>query len=150
MSQHDHIYEDLVERGMARTMFGCIWADYVEEFTGRSLQGEILDQAPETPEYVIRDAYRLAGMFEQLNGPGGMIAIAHRAAMADMHQTGGDVDLTPEFLRELGSDLAMQAMGHGVSWFDDHEEFEIKFPYMEYSYFDLHDDEYPIPETTNE
>lgn len=28
-----------------------------------------------------------------------------------------------------------QAMGHGVSWFDDHKHFEIKIPHMEVSSF---------------
>jgi hypothetical protein len=33
--------------------------------------------------------------------------------------------------------MAMQGMGHGVSWFDDHARFEIKIPYAGASYEDF-------------
>lgn len=32
---------------------------------------------------------------------------------------------------DFGYTLAMQAMGHGVSWFDDHPDFDIKIPHYE-------------------
>lgn len=55
---------------------------------------------------------------------GGMYALAERAEQAD------GVAPDPE---HFGRDLAMQAMGHGVSWFDDHKKFPIKIPHIECS-----------------
>lgn len=53
------------------------------------------------------------------------------------------------WLESFGSDLGMQIMGHGVSWFDDHAKFPLKLPYNDYTYYDL-DDEYPIPDDEEE
>ena len=33
--------------------------------------------------------------------------------------------------RSFGFDLGMQGMGHGVSWFDDHPQFQIHIPHVE-------------------
>lgn len=42
--------------------------------------------------------------------------------------------------------LAMTAMGHGVSWFDNHATFEITIPNMEVSFMSFDWDRYdPIP-----
>jgi len=41
------------------------------------------------------------------------------------------------YLDSFGHYLAMQAMGHGVSWFDAHAKFPLKFPRIEsHQYFD--------------
>lgn len=55
-------------------------------------------------------------------------ALAFRAAEAD-GQDFEDLDA-----REFGHYLAMQALGHGVSWFDDHARFALIVPSMEYTY----------------
>lgn len=37
-----------------------------------------------------------------------------------------------EYAREFGHYLAMQALGHGVSWFDDHARFDLTVPHSEF------------------
>jgi hypothetical protein len=84
------------------------------------------DVAPESPIA----AYALAGELWALLGvsnPGGagVYSLANAAADADgIEHDAIDADA-------FGFALAMQAMGHGVSWFDDHKSFPIKVPNME-------------------
>ena len=37
----------------------------------------------------------------------------------------------------FGHYLAMEAMGHGVSWWDTHARFKIEVPDVEFTQFDL-------------
>jgi hypothetical protein len=126
--------------GAARAFFVSAYADYCEdpdfcddesddddddrdELPRPGPREDWCDYAPTTPP----NAYALAGelwaMLESKNGAS-VYALADRAKEAD----GEDPD--PE---DFGHDLAMQAMGHGVSWFDSHKAFPIEIPHMEVS-----------------
>lgn len=43
---------------------------------------------------------------------------------------------THKYADSFGHYLAMQAMGHGVGWFDDHKTFPLKLPHFEFHTFD--------------
>jgi hypothetical protein len=60
------------------------------------------------------------------NGGCGIYTLRERAEEADGHAP------DPE---EFGRDIAMQHMGSGVSWFDDHARFVCDIPYTEISEF---------------
>lgn len=147
----DSTFRDSWLEGAARAFFVTAYADYVEEGwskdndltdeereTRRDLDkpgagGDWYNYAPETPP----NAYALAGelwaMLHAANGEAGVYSLALRAEAAD------GVAPDPE---EFGRDLAMQAMGHGVSWFDDHKKFEIKVPHLECSMCSFADEAY--------
>lgn len=110
--------------GMARAMWVMAWADELEERGHEdSWAGcDLMDLAPETPCKAIELAWTLAGKYEQANGMS-VICLLGSAQRADGNSTNDY-----EYETDFGHYLAMMAMGHGVSWFDDHEEFYLKVP----------------------
>jgi hypothetical protein len=149
--------ERAVQDAFARTMFVTAYADHVQDGEyndgnggpckgcelfghedGHPQPGPSEDwesYAPETPVAARRAA---AGLLRKL-------VTANRVSrLADLLQLAGEADHLWEFpsragkaypegyAEEFGSDLAMMALGHGVSWFDDHLEFELDVPHLEY------------------
>jgi hypothetical protein len=109
---------------------------------------DLTETAPPTPDYARIEAAILLGKLEALN-KSTLITILHAAVKADL---GGDyaafhaaIDaLEGTFASDFGSDIALQAMGSGVSWFDDHEKFVIphtgeplRVPNIEFEYVPL-------------
>lgn len=129
--------ETTIIEAMARTLWGSAWADYQEQVLGRPPRGEILDLAPDTPLEVTLAAYYFAGQLKQANSRN-MHFLLRDAFAADLKRpiTEHDV-LSDEYAREFGSDLAMMLIGSGVSWFDDHEKFELRMPLVEWNYMCL-------------
>lgn len=147
----DSDFRDAFLEGAARAMFVMAYANYVEEADStdndlddaeRELRQDLprpgagedwYDYTPATPP----NAYALAGELwselSRLNGEAGVYTLAERAEKAD----GKPVDA-----EEFGRCLAMQYMGTGVSWFDDHAKFKIKVPYTEISEFTFSADAY--------
>ena len=136
-----NIMDEFIE-GAARCFFVCAYADFVEEperdpesddhvlnyaYPTPGCGGDWYDVAPErTPPA----AYAFAGMLwarlEAMNkatAPCGVISLVEQAATADGVHT-MDVE-------HFGRDCAMMALGTGVSWFDDSEEFPLEVPYMD-------------------
>lgn len=143
MSQHIHSdssFRDSFLEGAAKAFFAMAYAAYVEEgdSTDNDLDeverneranlprarngGDWMDCIPEVPP----NAYALAGELwaglHAANGKAGVYSLALHAEAAD-----GEAP-DPE---EFGHYLAMQAMGTGVSWFDDHKRFNLKVPSIE-------------------
>jgi hypothetical protein len=141
--------------GAARAFFVTAYADHVEE--GHSTDNDLTDDerkarlalpsasngadwydyAPTTPP----NAYALAGeLWASLEheNDASIYMLAERAATADGISDG----LNGIDAEDFGRDLAMQAMGHGVSWFDDHAKFPIKIPHVECSMCSFSDDVY--------
>lgn len=129
--------------GMARAIFVTSWANWVDESPSRrdlapGPGGDWDDAAPATPRSAETAARKLWRMYEALNGP--MFQLLQQAAFADGarraargrpgHIGGSDL-ITAEYADSFGHYLAMMAMGHGVSWFDDHERFELQTPNFE-------------------
>lgn len=139
----DSDFRDSWLEGAAKAFFATAYADYCEE--GHSTDNELSEDERETRLSLPRpgggedwmdylpsippNAYALAGelwaMLEASNPGGcGVYTLAERAKAVD-----GEAP-DPE---QFGHYLAMQAMGHGVSWFDDHKTFKIKVPSIECS-----------------
>lgn len=124
---------------------GEAWEHYAPESppNAYALAGELwakLERSNERSVYVLaRDAARADHPCERCNATGHAAGdpLNDECAACDGHGYTEDID--PD---EFGSDLAMQAMGHGVSWFDDHERFDLKVPHVECSEFSFSDDVY--------
>jgi hypothetical protein len=107
----------------------------------QTYRGDVMDIAPPTPDYARLEAARLLGKLEAANEPvmPTLIHILLAAYAADGHPLS---DYEPaiscrerwydENAREFGSVVAMEALGHGVSWFDDHERFPLTVPAIEF------------------
>jgi len=137
--------EKTVVSAMVRAKFVSDWADRQEE-RGKTYPGqELMDVAPRTPRYAFERALMFAGQLPNLH------VVLNEAAWAD---TLKDYNLLPStvpyrwerpdleeaaealktdrYISDLGHCLAMQALGHGVSWFDDHAKFDIGIPHFEF------------------
>lgn len=131
----------------ARVMWADAWARHeeqeIEEMEGAE-QGScnlfggrnVADLAPPTPQYALLEAARLLGKIEQANGVrlAVIIEAARKAcSAAECSDNQGRLcsaaipfeEHQEDFVREFASDIALEALGHGVSWFDDHERFEL-------------------------
>ena len=113
--------------GMASALWASSWADHAEEHGCTSMSGQrIEDIMPPIPEEAYVLAKKCADSIEAANGKS-LAELFDDAVKADeadgLDSSGAD--------ESFGSDLAMQWMGHGVSWFDDHAEFPIKIPHGE-------------------
>lgn len=127
---------DWIIAGMARAMFVSAWGD-LEEDQGRSYPGQdLMDVAPETPDYVLIKANECAEAIEKANfAP--LDALLTLAFTAE-HKGKRDKNISiTEWIGEnaelFGHYLAMEAMGTGVSWSDDHARIHIKIPDYEFS-----------------
>jgi hypothetical protein len=99
----------LLEEGTAKALWATIWADQMEELGLSShLSGtEITDVMPEVPNEARALAEKFLAEVEKLN-----------SKKLDDDE-------------ELGWYLAMEAMGHRVSWNDDHEEHGLQLPHLD-------------------
>lgn len=130
--------EDKIIEGIARTLFVCTYADGIDS---GDLEGpaagpgqDWMDIAPPTPHSAFNTAWRLAGKLEQANGMG-ILSLIYKADAADRGLKFGDLlgrEDCFKYAKDFGSDLAMMALGHGVSWFDDHAKFDLEVPDIEY------------------
>lgn len=128
----DTPFRDEFIEGAARAFFVSAYSDYCNsgepgsDGIPRAIDGE--DWSDVAPEATPIQAYVLAGemwaAIEHTNGQS-LYQLARLAELAD-HD-----DIDPE---EFGHSLAMQYMGHGVSWFDNHPRFNIEIPYDEISW----------------
>lgn len=120
--------DDFLE-GAARAIFVLAYADFAEQASDDdrfpiARNGEDwYDRAPETPPAAYALAGRMWSEIEARNGAS-IYAIAEWAATAD------DAQPDPE---KFGRDLAMEWMGTGVSWEDDHAPFGLEIPHGEVS-----------------
>lgn len=115
--------EDLVVAGMARAMFVSDYADKNPEKEAPGLDWMIT--APKTPYHAYNQAWKLLGKVELASGCG-IYTLISRAEHANKGA------LSDGELKLLGHYIAMQAMGHGVSWFDSNPKFDITIPHFEY------------------
>lgn len=120
----DPVRTEIVD-SMARTLFVEAWANREEEM-GHRLRGELMSQAPPTPRAAHHQASALARDIEKLNGQSLEALYTEAAAVPGKHYR----EPTP---RDFGYGLVMQALGSGVSWYDDHPHgsHPIKLPRIE-------------------
>ena len=110
----------------ARAAYVSAWANWMEE-QGESLRGELMDQAPNTPAAAKKWARKLIATMEKMNGLkiDKMYARAKADAESSSRSSRPGRNASPE---EFGYCTAMQAMGSGVSWADDHPEHGFRIP----------------------
>src|SRR3546814_6360692 len=102
---------------------------------------DLMVVAPETPPEAWDAANQLVGQFCGINECG-IHTLLFRAARADAEAnkvfegTVGESALfdNERYQRAFGYSLAMEAVGHGVSWFDDHADLDITFPAMPFEF----------------
>jgi len=124
---------DPILNGMASTLWGMEWADHVEEHRCANLSGvEITDVMPEVPIEAYLLAANFIGHIEQANRMN-IYALLYKAAKADGQDPYEGDKPGDDYAEEFGSDLGMMALGSGVSWFDDHAQFDIEVPHLEAS-----------------
>lgn len=116
-------YLDTITQSCAHLLWCMAWADAMEE-AGRSVQGEIFDQAPETP----MEAYVCAGMivarFEAANKTS-IASIFYAAYLAATGEEPAHGDYHGDMAHRFGVCLAFQYVGSGVTWQDDYPAFQV-------------------------
>lgn len=130
-SNPEETFDIEILAGMERALWVTSWADWVENLSKEerkqhgvpvSLSGlDFSKAATEAPPSALLAAQDLYLLIERANGktPG------------ELFQKACEVDgceWDDENAETFGHYLAMQSLKHGVSWFDDHKEFPIKFP----------------------
>lgn len=121
----DNIRSDAV-KGASDAMHLTAWANWAEEEGGPGLQpGPIEDQAPPTTRKAQRSGKAFIRRLEQGNR-----ATINQMYWAALQMPGRHLRKpTPEL---FGHYLAMESMGHGVAWSDDHPDPEFDTPAWEY------------------
>jgi hypothetical protein len=120
--------------GFVNVLWLSSWADNEEE-NGRTYSGmKIEDVAPPCPASVRKIAKEYVRLLGKVNGvkwklPNDIMrCLCYLGAIADndVRQGAGDT-----YSRRFGECLAYMALGHGISWFDDHQCFDLKVPSLE-------------------
>jgi len=122
-------YDDEIREAMARAFFVDWYASEQERRQEEGLKANIarggedwMDVAPGTSRAAKKHAREYAVKLSAAN-KGATLTDLFAAAL----NAGGTGDA-----RTFGHYMAMQAMGHGVSWFDDNPEFPIEVPHGEF------------------
>lgn len=130
-----------INDGLSRALFVSAWAS-AEENAGRTYPGsDLMDVAPETPDYARLHGAYVIGQIEASNRMplASLFAQACKADNVDFsagcEALGRDWDPDSkemnealsfeEYARDFGHCLGMMSLGSGVSWFDDHARFEV-------------------------
>lgn len=122
---------DIIIESFAKALHACAWADCVEEWGIENLSGcEILDVMDPVTS-AARDTARIA--VEQIEKNNGMfINIAYEVVAAKPLEHGWEIEAEPA---DFGHYLAMEWLGHGVAWSDDHPNHDLKIGHGEFYYF---------------
>lgn len=121
--------------GAAKALFGDAWAksdeEAVELYGDQGYESqigpgvEIFAVMPEVPLYAYFAATHFMGLLEANNGKSIPVLIG-MALEADGKQDELVGEEFWEYVRSFGHYTAMQAVGHGIGWFDFHKEFDLK------------------------
>jgi hypothetical protein len=133
----DDGHEDDVLEGVARAIWLTTYADYVMELPraqqrelGPGQGGNWNDVAPETPPTAMDAARQLVELIEEANEQQ-IPTLLQQAAAADRKRS-----ISTRYAAQFGHYLAMQALGTGTSWFDDHGAFPLKVPHFQATTYD--------------
>lgn len=124
---------DEIINGMASALWATAWASNEEE-QGRSVQGEITDLMPPIPDEAAQTAKWLSSRIENDNGVDLLIVLKNLVASGATRS--GWIGADEEAQQTFGHYLAMEALGTGVSWRDDHEDHGLKLPSIEFYIWD--------------
>lgn len=122
---------EAIRLGFGRAALALDYADAIESDSSLpSIQGDVYDCLPEeTPAYYLRWAERSIRAIEESLGFG-IVEAFHRAIAVpcvNSWETGCGADDLDD-VEEYGRLVAMQFVGTGVSWSDDHPELPYSLP----------------------
>lgn len=132
-TRHLYINDEPITGDAAAAIMGwCYWVntwlrDYEEAGGDYACGSELTELAPPMPQEFLFFGHNALGRLEQAQREeygGSWAVLLHQAAKAD-----GVEELTNRQKREFFWYMAMQMMGTGCSWWDDHEKFACKVPY---------------------
>lgn len=123
---------DVLRDKIARTLFALAWAGALDERGYCIGPVSVLDAAPETPARVKRVAAKFLSELARLNGKSVSGILKEAARLTGVPDAGLDA-----IADIFGYYLAMEALGHGVSWEDDYPPHGLEVPYVEFSSADL-------------
>lgn len=132
----DENFDTDILEGMTRSIWVVSYADWVRSLPIKERKklspgpgGDWDDVTPDSPPSALMAAESLYTLIEKANHktPGELLLVAVRA-------DGRDQPGSARFAESFGHHLAMQALGTGVSWFDDHGKFPLKVPHFEANY----------------
>ncbi len=112
----------------ARVVYVSSWGDWMEENgRGAELSGrEMMEMAPKrTPLSATRWARRLVATMEKMNG-------LSLSTMWEHAKAGGSFGGKVPTIEDFAFCTAMEALGHGVGWGDDHPEHGFFIPSAEF------------------
>lgn len=118
-------------RAHARALWCCTWADYIDN-TGQGLKlsgREITEIALPTKEIYLKEAEENIATIEQNNGAS-ICVLLRKTWEADHSPPLTDAKLA-EYVYDFGFSLAMQVLGTGVRWADNHEELPFDVHYRD-------------------
>lgn len=136
----------IIYLGMARALWVTSYADWVENRLQEDEDdegardrspgpgGDWDDVTPDTPKSADQAAEDLAVLIERANNasaddaPTTLMDLYYRAVEADAKVAKAPFVPDEAYAESFGHNLAMQALGHGVGWFDDHAKFPIRIP----------------------
>lgn len=117
VNSHSDFDRDEVVQAASRAFFVDAWTNRAAAL-GHTFPGEnLMDVAPENPEDVQEWGTRFIQTVERLNDKD--IRLLYEEAAGAGTPSDHRTEPTPE---TFGHYLAMQSLGHGVSWYDDHPE----------------------------
>jgi len=122
----------VIEQGMARALTADALA-FIADETGHAFPpgSDVMGQFTRPTRKAICEAYRMTGAIEAGEGIG-IIPLLYKAAKADgMDPYNNPACISKEYAVEFGHCVAMECMGRGVSWFDNHQSFSMNLPQCE-------------------
>ena len=138
MNSNFQEFAEIAKISMGRTLFMAAFADHREDpdslGEGKPCPGhscangeDWADFTPTTHPDAFKAGEQLAQSIEKLNHKR-LAQLLEDAAFADDGCHFSEEDDAIAYAQEFGHYLAMQSLGHGVSWFDDHAEFPLELP----------------------
>ncbi len=121
-------HDDKIINGCARMLWALAWGDHAEETGCTNLSGcDITEHNPPVGLSAFIEAGRIVGAVEQASDLN-----IHALLWKCLHDDGLDPDVcAADHMERFGGCLAYMALGHGVSWFDDHKPCDaLKVPNM--------------------
>lgn len=133
--EHAPSDKDTIREAIARAFFVSNYADAYDRAKEDGIDVDELDHAGSGQDWFDEDAYEYADKFiadlERVNGKS-LEELFYQALDRDQLTVGQAPKYPFDSLEEeFGHYLAMEAMGHGVEWSDDHSDHGIDVPYAE-------------------
>lgn len=122
MTDRKSIHNDIISE-MATMLYMDRIASELEEMDQAPTGKRYEDLVGETPIVALYKASEIAGAIEQSNAGASIIDLYTNALQAEGLQD------SPALRKEFGETIALQSLGHGVSWFDNHAKIPLEFPF---------------------